>query len=78
MSQVKSKSEEYRDIRIKEIRYLAKELDRIAPDLVGESNTTINFEIHLNFSHDTLPTIKLIREHFSPGSFQMHLNFEEG
>ncbi len=45
------------------IQALARDLEELAPDLVGSAGLITNFEIHLKFPPDSVPTIELIREH---------------
>ena len=51
------------------IQALARDLEELAPDLVGSAGMITNFEIHLKFPSDGLPTIELVREHFSKNYF---------
>ena len=51
------------------IQALARDLEELAPDLVGSAGLITNFEIHLKFPLDGLPTIELVREHFSKNYF---------
>ena len=51
------------------IQALARDLEELAPDLVGSAGLITNFEIHLKFPSDGLPTIELVREHFSKNYF---------
>ena len=51
------------------IQALARDLEELAPDLVGSAGLITNFEIHLKFPSDGLPTIELIREHFGKTIF---------
>lgn len=51
------------------IQALARDLEELAPDLVGSAGLITNFEIHLKFPSDSLPTIELVREHVSKNYF---------
>ena len=66
-----SNSEKYRDLLIKQIKGLAQDLDNLAPDLVGNADLMTNFEIHLKFPPDGLPTIELVREHIGSRSLEL-------
>ena len=55
---------DYLDALTHSIQALARDLEELAPDLVGSAGLITNFEIHLKFPSDGLPTIELIREHF--------------
>ena len=56
-------SEKYRELLVQQIKALAVDLDNLASDLVGNADLITNFEIHLKFSPNSLPTIELVREH---------------
>lgn len=56
-------SEKYRELLVQQIKALAVDLDTLASDLVGNADLITNFEIHLKFSPNSLPTIELVREH---------------
>ena len=63
--------QEYRELLIGKIRAMAKDLDDLAPDLVGDADLITNFEIHLKFPPDGLPTIELVREHIGSRSLDL-------
>ena len=58
------------------IQALARDLEELAPDLVGSAGLITNFEIHLKFPSDGLPTIELIREHFGGINYLKYKNLE--
>lgn len=63
--------QEYRELLVQQLRGLAQDLDNLAPDLVGNAELITNFEIHLKFPPDALPTIELVREHIGPRSLEI-------
>lgn len=60
-----NKGKKYREWLIKIIQATVKDLEEMIPDLVGNTDALSNFEIHLKFSQDEIPTIELVREHLS-------------
>lgn len=55
----------YRKELCKTIQDLAKDLIELAPDFVGDGDLICNFEIRLKFPLRGVPSIELIREHYS-------------
>lgn len=56
-------NEKYRELLIAKVRALACDMIDLAPELVGNADGISNFEIHLKFPQDCLPTIEVVREH---------------
>ena len=56
-------SEKYRELLVEQIKAISHDLNNLAEDLVGGADLIANFEIHLKFSPDSVPSIELIREH---------------
>lgn len=59
----KSNGKEYRELLVERVKALSHDVIELAPDLVGNADLISNFEIHLKFPPDALPTIELVREH---------------
>lgn len=67
----------YREELINQIRALAKDLDEMAPQLVGESEMITDFGIELVFDRDCVPVIKLKRNHLGQHTCGYYFNKEE-
>lgn len=76
MSIKQEKGEQYRALLVERIRAAAKDLDEMAPDLVGNTDLISNFEITLSFSQDSVPCILLCREHIAKRSSQVFYDKE--
>lgn len=68
---MRNDGDSYRDLLVRQVKALANDVDTLAPDLVGSANLITNFEIHLKFPHDSLPTIEVIREHIGTKSLEI-------
>jgi hypothetical protein len=68
--------EQYRENLIQKIQALSKDLEKLAPGLVGDDDLMTNFELHLKFPPDGVPTITLMREHM--GQEATRITFHRG
>lgn len=52
------------------IQSLARDVEEMAPDLVGNLGLITDFEIRLKFPLNGVPTIQLIREHIGKNNIE--------
>ena len=73
-------AEEYRQMLVAQIKEMAKDLDEMAEDMVGNTDMITDFSIQLNFKQGYSPTILLVREHIGKhsSSYFVDWSYKEG
>lgn len=76
---MKDISAEYRANLVSQIKALAKDLDEMAEDLVGNTDLISDLSLQLNFSQSKCPTILVVREHIgrNASSYYVDRSYKE-
>ena len=72
-------SAEYRKMLVGQIKALAKDLDEMAEDLVGNTDLIADLSLQMNFSQGKCPTILVVREHIgrNASSYYVDRSYKE-